>query len=86
MAPLMQLEEEDILESSLLAFTDDESMASPTPVEEATILDDDPGPQEAQATSPRPECSAQSKGDGSGLPCSAKSITHHCPHGSNYNP
>ena len=57
MAPLMQLEEKDMLESSLLESVDDKPMASPAPAEEATLLDDDFGPQGVEATL-KPECSA----------------------------
>ena len=56
MASFMWLEEEDILESSLLVFMDDKPVASPTPTEEAALLEDDSGPQEAWATIPEPEC------------------------------
>ena len=57
MAPLMQLEEKDMLESSLLESVDDKPMASPAPAEETTLMDDDFAPQWAQAT-PKLECSA----------------------------
>ena len=42
---LMWFEEEDVLEIPLLESLDDEPIVSPTPAEEATLLDE---PQEAQ--------------------------------------
>ena len=54
----MQLEEEDIMDSSLLEFADKKPMASLTPAEEATLLDDDSWSQGAWAAAPKPECSA----------------------------
>ena len=47
LAPLMQLEEEDICESSLLGSAGEEPVTSPTPAEEALLLSEDPEPQGA---------------------------------------
>ena len=52
LAPILQLEEEDFLEASLLESAEEEPMASPTPAEEALLLGEDPEPQGVQASAP----------------------------------
>ena len=68
MAPLMHLDEDEIVEALLLGPTDNEPITSPTPEEEAVLLGDELEPLEAQeATSfpcehpeaPEPEESAE---------------------------
>ena len=50
--PLIQLDEEDILEASLLESAGEVPVASPTPTEEVLLLGKDPEPQGAQASAP----------------------------------
>ena len=52
LALLIQLDEEDIWEASLLESVEDESVASPMPAEEALLLAEDPEPQGTQASAP----------------------------------
>ena len=65
MAHLMQFKQKDVLEISLLKSTDDQPITSPTPTEEAALLDE---PQNVPATAtcplwrkeqaPKSECAA----------------------------
>ena len=50
--PLIGLDEEDILEASLLKSAEDKLMASQTPAGEALLLNEDPELQGAQASTP----------------------------------
>ena len=53
MAPLMTLKGDDIVEATLLRPTREEPGPSPTPEEEATLLDEEDEPSEAPGPSPR---------------------------------
>ena len=50
--PLIQLDEEDIWEASLLKSAEKEPVASPPPTEEALLLSDNPEPQRAVTSAP----------------------------------